>query len=330
MIKQQGFEAEINAIKAEVKQLQSPSTSSPPSPTKEAKENGEWEMEDKGLSSFPLKNAPTTINIQPEVPSSTSFADKFKRENISKSDFEKFIGENLISKIGILILVIGVAIGAKLAIDKGMISPLTRIILGYLVGVGLIGFAIKLKAKYTSFSAVLLSGAIAILYFITYAAFSYYSLIPQSLTFALMVIFTIFTVIAAIKYNKQVIAHIGLVGAYAIPFLLSDGSGKVAILFSYMAIINIGILVIAFNKYWKSLFYASFALTWIIFLGWRIPLANELSYLKISLLFSGIYFVTFYITNLAYKVIKKETFKISDVPYYCLIHLFFMVQVIGF
>jgi uncharacterized membrane protein len=301
LAKQQGFEAEINVLKSEVKQLQSPETI--------------LHQQEKAIPEIvhPLKNTAAYIYPPPQRKPNPSFTDKFKHSTIGKSDFEKFIGENLISKIGILILVIGVAIGAKLAIDTGKIGPLTRIILGYLVGVGLMGFAIKLKAKYESFSAVLLSGAIAILYFITYAAYTYYALIPQSLTFVLMVIFTGFTVISAIKYNKQVIAHIGLVGAYAIPFLLSDGSGKVVILFSYMAIINTGILVLAFTKYWKSLFYTSFALTWIIFLGWRIPLESELSYLKISILFSGIYFVTFYITNLAYKVIKKENFELSDV-----------------
>ena len=85
-----------------------------------------------------------------------------------------------------------------------------------------------------------------------------------------MVVFTSFTIVAAINYNRQVIAHIGLVGAYAVPFLLSDGSGQVAVLFSYMAIINSGILVIAFKKYWKALYYVSFILTWLIFLGWKL------------------------------------------------------------
>lgn len=62
-----------------------------------------------------------------------------------KSDIEKFIGENLANKVGIIITVIGVAIGAKYAIDHDLISPLTRIILGYLVGLGLMGLQLNLK-----------------------------------------------------------------------------------------------------------------------------------------------------------------------------------------
>src|SRR5687768_6296558 len=92
----------------------------------------------------------------------------------SRTQFEKFIGENLISKLGIAILVIGVAIGAKYAIDNNLISPLTRIILGYVMGFGLIGFAIKLKPKYLDFSAVLMSGGMAVMYFITYFAYTEY------------------------------------------------------------------------------------------------------------------------------------------------------------
>ena len=147
-------------------------------------------------------------------------------------NWEKFIGENLINKIGIAILIIGVGIGVKYSIDNDLISPLTRVILGYLIGLGLLGIGMKLKAGFTNFSSVLVSGAMTILYFITYVSYSLYGLFPQIVTFLLMVLFTVFIIIAALNYNKQIIAHIGLVGAYAVPFLLGDDSGKIAVLLS--------------------------------------------------------------------------------------------------
>ncbi len=226
-----------------------------------------------------------------------------------KIDLEKLIGENLINKIGIAITVIGVAIGAKYSIENELISPLTRIILGYLAGIGLLGFGIKLKQNYENYSAVLVSGAIAILFFITYSAYSFYDLIPQVLAFALMVIFTAFTVVAALNYNKQVIAHIGLVGAYAVPFLLSEGSGNVGVLFSYMAIINVGILVIAFKKYWKQLYFSSFALTWIMYFIWYVAEYQAEEHFTLALTFLSIFFILFYLTFLAYKLLQKEKFE---------------------
>ncbi|GGG32703.1 membrane protein [Dokdonia pacifica] len=231
----------------------------------------------------------------------------------SKNDLEKFIGENLINKIGIAITVIGVALGTKYSIENDLVSPLTRIILGYLAGIGLLGFGIKLKKKYENYSAVLVSGAIAIMYFITFSAYNFYQLIPQTMAFVLMVIFTIFSVIAAINYNKQIIAHIGLVGAYAIPFLLSDGSGRVGVLYSYMAIINIGILIISFKKYWKPLYYSSFGLTWLIVLVWFATEYLTDKHFSLALTFITIFFVTFYLTFLAYKLIKNEKFGIENI-----------------
>ncbi|MFC4635574.1 DUF2339 domain-containing protein [Dokdonia ponticola] len=231
----------------------------------------------------------------------------------TKNELEKFIGENLINKIGIAITVIGVALGTKYSIENDLVSPLTRIILGYLAGIGLLGFGIKLKKKYENYSAVLVSGAIAIMYFITFSAYNFYELIPQTIAFVFMVIFTIFSVIAAINYNKQIIAHIGLVGAYAVPFLLNDGSGKVAVLLSYMSIINIGILIISFKKYWKPLFYSSFGLTWVIFLAWFAAEYQQQEHFNLACIFLTTFFVIFYVTFLAYKLIKNEKFGIENI-----------------
>ncbi|MBC7884980.1 MAG: DUF2339 domain-containing protein [Saprospiraceae bacterium] len=228
-------------------------------------------------------------------------------------NFEKLIGENLINKLGIGITILGVAIGAKYSIDNDLISPLTRIILGYLMGIGLMGLGMKLKKNYHNYSAVLVSGAIAIMYFITYAAYSFYGLFPIELAFAMMVLFTIFSVVTATHYNKQVIAHIGLVGAYAAPFLLSEGSGRIDILFGYMAIINIGVLFIAFRKYWKLLYVVAFVLTWIIFLSWYNISYEKNTHFWLAFVYLTVFFVIFYAVFLAYKLIQKEKFAALDI-----------------
>lgn len=227
--------------------------------------------------------------------------------------FEKFVGENLISKIGIIILIIGVVIGAKYSIDNNLIQPLTRIVMGYMAGIGLLGFGMKLKEKYEKFSAVLVSGAMAVLYFITYAAYDFYGLIPQMLAFLLMVVFTAFTVFAAIQYKRSVIAYIGLVGAYAVPFLLSSGSGQYAVLFAYVAIINIGILVVAFKQDWRKLNYLAFFFTWLIYGGWLIDRYFRTDDFTLAIGFATLFFLIFYTTFLAYKLLRKEQFVKGDI-----------------
>ncbi len=248
-------------------------------------------------------NADTTVRTNPPTTKSSKPAPK-------PIAWEAYIGQNLLSKIGILIIIIGVAIGAKYAIDNDLVSPLMRIIMGYVVGLGLLGTAIYTKEKYPSYSAVLLSGAMTILYFITFFAYTLYALIPLSLTFGLMVIFTIFTVIAAIQYNRQIIALLGIVGAYAVPFLLSSDSGDTTILLSYIALLNVGIMVIAVKRYWKALFYVTFIMTWLIF-GVCMIESPEKGLLELFG-FAFIFFTIFYVTFLVYKFIQKEKFIIGD------------------
>ena len=136
------------------------------------------------------------------------------------------------------------------------------------MGLGLLGVGVRLKSKYENYSAVLVSGAMSIMYFISFMAYSYYGLIGKFDAFGIMVFITILTVLTATKYNREIIALIGLVGAYAVPFFLSDGSGDVRTMFAYMSIINIGILVISFKRYWKLLYYSAFIVAWLIYLVW--------------------------------------------------------------
>ncbi|MCX2718441.1 DUF2339 domain-containing protein [Lentiprolixibacter aurantiacus] len=228
-------------------------------------------------------------------------------------NLEKYIGESLISKIGMVVLIIGAAIGVKYSIDNDLISPTVRIILGYLLGISLLFIGGRLKQKYETFSAILVSGAMAILYFMTFAAYLFYGMFPQWVAFALMVVFTVATVGIALKYDRQIIAHLGLVGAYCIPFLLDEGRGEPAVLFSYVAIINLGILFIAFRKYWKPLYLFSFGVTWLIYCSWFVFNFSNDEHSGMAAFFAFLFFLIFYITFLAYKFIKKEVFNVLDV-----------------
>ncbi len=265
-----------------------------------------------------IESSPSTIE-QPAVTKSAKLASsvaatksppKLKKDS---GGLEKFIGENLFSKLGIAIIIIGVGIGAKFAIDNDLISPVLRVILGYLVGGVLLGLAIRLKEKYHTYSAVLVSGAMAIFYFMTYISHSFYEFMPDILAFGLMVAVTGMTVAAAVYYKEQVIALIGQVGAYAIPFLLSDGSDNMQTLFTYMAIINVGILFVAFRQYWKALYISAFALSWMFLAAWILIEYDGVEDFGLAFTFAVVFFVLFYLTFLAYKLVRAEKYQLSDV-----------------
>lgn len=223
----------------------------------------------------------------------------------SESNLEKFIGENLISKVGIAITILGVSFGAKYAIDHGILSPQVRILLGYLLGGSLMFLSWRLKEKFPAYSAVLNGGSFAVFYLVTFFAYSAYGFIPQALAFIIMVLLTAGIVYSAMRYDSMVLAQIGMVGAYSVPFLLSDHSGRVVILFSYIALINVGILVVAFLKSWKFLFYSSFVITWIIFGTWA-ALGRKESQNDIAHFFLLVFTLIFWITFLSGAWLRRE------------------------
>ena len=205
--------------------------------------------------------------IEPEQPRAPekSWFETFKENN---PDLEKFIGENLINKIGILILVLGISFFVKYAIDKEWINETARVGIGILAGSLVMGVAHKLRQNYKAFSSVMVAGAISIFYFTIAIAFHDYHLFSQKVTFAIMVIITAFSTFVSVNYDRQELAVLSLIGGFAVPFMVSTGAGNYVVLFTYISILNIGILGIAYYKKWNLVSILSFVFTYLLFSSW--------------------------------------------------------------
>jgi uncharacterized membrane protein len=304
------YKTELDELKQQliILQGQSVHTPSPPKVLSELKEQPPVIVPEPEIINEPVKET-EQIAAQPvKQPAPLP-----KKSAEPAFNFEAFIGGKLISIIGIVVLVIGLSIGVKYAIDRDMITPLSRIVLAYVAGGILLAIALKLKKNYKAFSAVLLSGAMASMYFTTFAAYSMYSLFPQLAAFGIMVVFTAFTVFAATMYSLEIIGIIGLVGAYAVPMLLSDGGGKIHIMFTYMLIINAGILFLSFRRYWQILNHIAFGLSWLIVGGWAVIKYDHTIHFPMMMTFSFLFFIIFYISNMSYKILKQEKFGVIDI-----------------
>jgi len=300
--RQQQFSAEIEEIREEIKLLQKDGKGYADPPT-------EPQAEGKARRELPATAAKSSQGDQDATDSNRGGR---LRRLLKSPDLEKFIGENLINKIGILITIIGVAIGARYAIDNELISPVMRILLGYLTGFVLLFFSVRLRNNLRSFSAVLFSGAMAVFYIISFAAFSLYGLIASLPVFILMAFITVITVAASLYYNRQTVAHIGLVGAYAVPFLVG-GEGSVSNLFLYMVFINTGVLSLAIYKYWKPLTISAYAFTWLIFGAWYSMEYSAAEHFTPALVYSFLFFLVLYLAAIVYKLIREQKFKKADI-----------------
>jgi uncharacterized membrane protein len=229
-------------------------------------------------------------------------------------DLEKFIGENLISKIGIAILVLAIGFFVKYAIDNEWIGPVGRVGVGLLCGGILIGIAHWLRDQYKAFSSVLVGGGLAVLYFTISLAYHQYQLFSQSVAFVIMLVITAFSVLLSLLYDRQELAIIALTGGFITPFLVSNGRGNHVVLFSYLLILNTGLLVIAFRKAWRLLNILSFGFTALLFASWLLSLpydAPAAAY-RDGWIFATIFYLLFFVVNIAYTVRRNKLFIASD------------------
>ena len=234
--------------------------------------------------------------IQPPRP---SIWERFKERN---PDLEKFIGENLINKIGILILVLGISYFVKFAIDKDWINEPARVGIGILAGSLVLFIAHRLRQKYAPFSSVLVAGAIAIYYFTIAIAFHEYQLFGQQVAFMIMVLITAFSCLISLSYNRMELAILSLVGGFLVPFMVSTGSGNYLVLFTYIVILDIGILALAYFKRWHVVQVLAFVFTILLFGSWVV---NEMSVLDPPYLGALIFGFVFYLIFIAITVINN-------------------------
>ncbi|MHC2993079.1 hypothetical protein OB13_16405 [Pontibacter sp. HJ8] len=247
----------------------------------------------------------------PPQPAAPSAFDKF-RENL---DWEKFIGENLINKLGIAILVLGIGFFVKYAIDQDWINEAGRVAIGILAGGILLGVAHRLRKAYQSFSSVMVGGGMAVLYFTIAIAFHEYQLFSQTVTFLLMVGITGFTIFLAIAYNRMELAVLALVGGFASPFMASTGEGNYIALFVFILILNLGILVLANFKKWNLLNSIAYVFTILLYGGWlttRVIDTPDPPYVG-ALVFATLFYLVFFAMNIVNNIKERRHFTAPEI-----------------
>ncbi|MDR1200155.1 MAG: DUF2339 domain-containing protein [Tannerellaceae bacterium] len=244
----------------------------------------------------PVKETQQPVKPQPIIVEEASKPKvKIKKER-TPFNYEKYIGENLFGKIGILILIIGMGFFVKYAIDNNWINEVLRTILGFAVGGGLIALSWVLRKKYHAFSSILAGGGFAIFYVTVAIAYHYYGLFGQSVAFIILVLFTMLMSGLAVLYDRRELALVALVGGFVAPFLVSNGSGNYMILFTYVLILDMGMFGLSLYKKWGELPIACFVLTWLTFglylVSTHFSVAGNIKLIRL-LLFATLFYLIF-------------------------------------
>ncbi|HAO20787.1 MAG TPA: DUF2339 domain-containing protein, partial [Desulfobacteraceae bacterium] len=135
-------------------------------------------------------------------------------------------------------------------------------------GIAMLLVGWRLRESRRGYALILQGGAVGILYLDLFAAAKLYHLIPMGLAFTLMTALVALSGVLAILQDAQGLAAFGAAGGFLAPVLTSTGGGSHVMLFSYYALLNLGILGIAWFKSWRPLNLIGFAFTFAIGTVW--------------------------------------------------------------
>src|SRR5215813_2868152 len=190
---------------------------------------------------------PVTVPASTPPPSFATFSgSKLVSEIDSGASLERKIGQVWLNRIGIAAVLIGVSFFLKWAFDNNLIGAGGRVAIGLLAGIGIVVWSERFRRKnFVPFSYSLKAVGIGTLYLSLWGAAQYFDppLISTQIAFA-------------------------LVGGFTTPVLVSTGQNHEIVLFCYVAILDLGVLVIAIQKPWRRLLWGSFIGTQILFWGW--------------------------------------------------------------
>jgi hypothetical protein len=171
-------------------------------------------------------------------------------------DWERFMGVKLFAWVGGLAMFLGIVFFVKHAFDQGLISRELRVALGFLAGLGMVvGGTLLHRRNYQAPAQTLCATGILTLYGTTFACrsiyeFPWFGTVPA---FLLMTLITAAALVLALRLEALVIAILGLVGGFLTPMLLSTGQDNPLALFSYIFLLDVGLLALTFHRRWHFL-----------------------------------------------------------------------------
>ena len=234
-----------------------------------------------------------------------------------QKDLERYIGENLLNKIAFLIILAAVAVLYQYGITKGYINETYRVIVGFGLGAAFITLAhlilTTVQRTRTLFMGI---GAATIMYTISLSFYDY-DVLSKTQAFAGNVVISLILIFYTIKFERKDIALLAYIAAFVSPFLVSTGEKNPVFFFSYLLVVDIIFLMLAYRKEWHIIMAIPLAATLIAFQVYLITTEFTLGVEYTSALcFDTIFYAIFFMSVVAYNL--KPTVEYKSVDYFLL------------
>jgi uncharacterized membrane protein len=178
--------------------------------------------------------------------------------------WEEVLVENWLVWLGGLALALGGAFLVKLSIDYGLLTPVVRVFLGTLLGIGLwsgagwLAWGEPADARPSNVCQALAAAGAATIFASLYAAYQLYGVLPPALAFPLLALTSAATVLMSLQHGPFV-AALGLTGAFAVPLLVGGQDPGALSLFAYLTLVNSASLALLRYRAWWWLAWVSVA-----------------------------------------------------------------------
>jgi uncharacterized membrane protein len=197
-------------------------------------------------------------------------------------NWEHFMGVKGLAWVAGLALFLGIVFFVKYSFERNWITPELRVAMGFAAGVALLGGGawLQRRKQYLVGAHTLCATGVLVLYATTFSCraiykFPFFTLVP---TFALMALITATAFLLAVRLNALVVAVLGMLGGFLTPILLSTGEDNPAGLFGYIAILDIGLILVALNRRWLYLIPLAALGTILMQVGWTAEFITRESY----------------------------------------------------
>ncbi len=178
------------------------------------------------------------------------------------------IGGNPLLKVGVLILFLGLAFLLRYVAENTVVPIEWRYAGVAATGIALLLGGWRWRHRADNYGLILQGAGIGVMYLITLAAMKLHPLIPLNFGFAILFAVAAFAALLAILQNSLALAVIGALGGFAAPVLTSTGHAHHIPFFTYLAVINLGIVAIAWFKAWRVLNLIGFVCTVVLGAAW--------------------------------------------------------------
>ena len=229
-----------------------------------------------------------------------------------QSGMQEDAGGRWLGKIGVVALLAGVAFFLQYAFVNNIIGIHGRIILGFISGIAMLTLGQVLRKKYKTYSDIILGGGLGLLYLTTFASFAFYHLIDSSIAYGLLICISALAVIMSIVDGTELLARMGVIGAFLTPIFLSTFSASPVELFSYILIVDIGVVATSYFYKWRKLHYFAFLGT--AFLSFLMYTQSYSEIFRATFFFyATLYFIVFLVSSVMHHIVRKELSDEGDI-----------------